>query len=97
MRYSLMQNALLAIEKCIFQLIFLIRMFCSIIKLSFNFLRQFILKSVASGVANSNQIFILVFSVPCDCVYIPGHRRTDGLMNVQKDGEVVRAFYKSLH
>ena len=25
------------------------------------------------------------------------NRWTDGLMNVQKDGEVVRAFYKSLH
>lgn len=76
-----MQNALLAIEKFIFAAYFSDQNVLLYYKTLFQF----------------SQVFILVFSVPCDGVYIPGHRWTDGLMNVQKDGEVVRAFYKSLH
>lgn len=41
-------------------------MFCSIIKLPLNFLRQFVKKSVANGITNRNQIFALVFSIPLD-------------------------------
>lgn len=96
MRYSLMQNALLAIEKCIFAAYFSdqnVLLYYKTLQFS-----QAVYSSLeASGVANSNQIFILVFSVPCDSVYIPGYRWADGLMNVQKDGEVLEHFYKSLH
>ena len=70
MRYSLMQKALLAIEKHIFAAYFSDQNVLLHYKTFLKFFRQFILKSVASGVANSNQIFILVFSIPCDSVYI---------------------------